>query len=68
MLKPSFNFAVGIKLKGVTVAVRQRWRILLSIDNSEKCFCQQKIAFSAAKNLSRPTPQVGGGYSQVVTF
>jgi hypothetical protein len=35
-------------------AVRQLWRILLSTDNSKKCFCQHEIPFHAAKNLLAP--------------
>jgi hypothetical protein len=69
MIKSFSNFATGIDGNSypfrkqslndrvaapLTTAVRWEQRILLSTDNSKKCFCQQKIPLSAAKNLLAP--------------
>jgi hypothetical protein len=69
MIKSSSNFATGIDgncypfqkqslnervAAPLTTSVRRQQRILLSTDNSKKCFCQQKIPFFPAKNLLAP--------------
>ncbi|MDR2886979.1 MAG: hypothetical protein LBV26_03095 [Bacteroidales bacterium] len=48
--------------------IRHRWRILLSIDNSKKCFCHHEIPFHASKNLLAQPRRLGAVASKSQPF